>query len=175
MKNRVFRVRKLPTTSLMGEYFISRSVISATGKALPTFRDAFSDHEGAVFWGGRETPIGTFIIKAVVPVAEHSSGRVYVSEQAVLETVHRLREDGLGLVAQVHSHTTEDARHSEGDDRLVLMPYEGMLSIVVPHYGKFGLMPLSGCGVHQFQDGVWRLCTSGLERVRIISASLDLR
>ncbi len=77
---------------------------------------------------------------------------------------------GLGLLAQVHSHPGEDARHSDGDDKMVVAPYQGMLSIVVPHYGHVGMTPLSEVGVHQFQDGHWVLCSEGLERLRVLRA-----
>jgi hypothetical protein len=62
---------------------------------------------------------------------------------------------GLGLMAQVHSHPGEDARHSSGDDDMTLMPREGMFSIVVGHYGRGSLTHEAGLGVHQYQDGRW--------------------
>ena len=90
----------------------------------------------------------------------------------VVEALHDL---GLGLLAQVHSHPGDDARHSDGDDVLVLMPYEEMLSIVVPRYGDLGIWPISMCGVHQFQQRVWRLCTGGLENILLAPGVVDQR
>jgi len=34
----------------------------------------------------------------------------------------------MGILCQVHSHPGSDTRHSDGDDELVLLPFEGMLS-----------------------------------------------
>ena len=58
-------------------------------------------------------------------------------------------------MAQVHSHPGGDTRHSDGDDDLVLMPFEGMFSLVVADYGRGSLLPESGAGLHQYQDGRW--------------------
>jgi proteasome lid subunit RPN8/RPN11 len=63
----------------------------------------------------------------------------------------------LGLVAQVHSHPGADTRHSDGDDDIVLMPFEGMFSLVVAEYGGGGMVPADGAGLHQFQDSRWIL------------------
>jgi proteasome lid subunit RPN8/RPN11 len=61
----------------------------------------------------------------------------------------------LGVVAQVHSHPGSDTRHSDGDDDLILMPYEGMFSLVVANYGNGSLLPQEGAGLHQLQNGHW--------------------
>jgi hypothetical protein len=59
----------------------------------------------------------------------------------------------------VHSHPTGATGHSLGDDDMVFMPFERMLSIVVPEYARFGLLPLNSLGVHQYQEGRWVLCS----------------
>ncbi|MGQ0678172.1 MAG: hypothetical protein ACT4OM_00685 [Actinomycetota bacterium] len=61
----------------------------------------------------------------------------------------------LVLLAQVHSHPGTDTRHSDGDDDMVLMPFEGMFSVVVGRYGDDDATPAEGAGVHQFQDSAW--------------------
>ena len=60
---------------------------------------------------------------------------------------------------------------------MVFMPFEGMLSIVVPYYGHFGLRPLDSLGVHQFQDGRWVLVDrdSVYHHFLVIPNSLDIR
>ncbi len=80
---------------------------------------------------------------------------MFVGERAVARTSRSARAAGLGLVAQVHSHPGHDTRHSDGDDQLVLMPFEGMFSLVVADYGQGGLLPEHGAGLHQFQQGRW--------------------
>ena len=36
------------------------------------------------------------------------------------------------------------------------MPYDSFLSIVVPVYGKEGMLPLTQCGIHRFEKGKFR-------------------
>jgi hypothetical protein len=57
------------------------------------------------------------------------------------------------------------------------MPFEGMVSLVVPWYGRVGLRPLSGLGVHQYQDGRWVLIESNSVRKRltVVPTWIDLR
>jgi hypothetical protein len=35
------------------------------------------------------------------------------------------------------------------------MPFEGMFSLVIARYGRGGMTPSEGAGLHEFQDGVW--------------------
>ena len=60
-----------------------------------------------------------------------------------------LARAGLELIGQVHSHPGRFVGHSDGDDERALMPYDGFLSIVVPHYGRRG---------HASTDGVRHSC-----------------
>jgi proteasome lid subunit RPN8/RPN11 len=78
------------------------------------------------------------------------------TDEAALGAASRLaRARRLSVVAQVHSHPGADTRHSDGDDHLIVMPFEGMFSLVVGRYGHGGIEPASGAGLHQFQDGRW--------------------
>lgn len=36
------------------------------------------------------------------------------------------------------------------------MPYEGFFSIVVPHYGRRSMLPITACGIHVFDKGRFR-------------------
>ena len=62
-------------------------------------------------------------------------------ENATGNASRAARALGLSVVAQVHTHPGRDTRHSDGDDDLVLMPYEGMFSLVVGEYGHGSLLP----------------------------------
>ena len=74
----------------------------------------------------------------------------------------------LAVVAQVHSHPGSDTRHSDGDDKLILMPYEGMFSLVVANYGDGGLLTSEGASLHQYQDRRWVLITAPTSDTLII-------
>jgi proteasome lid subunit RPN8/RPN11 len=110
-----------------------------------------------VLWAGRTDGSDTLIAAAVAVAAEHGRGFVHMAEAAVGTAARAARAHGLALLTQVHSHPKDDTRHSDGDDRLVLMPYQGMFSLVVGRYGDGALHPAYGAGLHQFQDGRWVL------------------
>lgn len=157
----IYRTRPLPTGHLSGTLVLAESIIAATREALTGFalsgiRDG--GHEGMVFWAGREMDGCTVILQVIVPRADHSAGRVMASAESVGVAARAARKNQLGILAQVHSHPGSDARHSDGDDELVLLPFEGMLSVVVPNYGiKF--YELGQACVHQYQKGKWVLCS----------------
>ena len=114
-------------------------------------------HEGLCFWAGREEPDLTTLESVLVPTARHTRHGVFVSTRAFADVARRARAMGLGILAQVHSHPGRDTRHSDGDDDLVVMPFENMLSLVAPHYGRF-LSAITDFSVHQYQDHCWVLC-----------------
>lgn len=164
-----------PTAPLRGKFIIPRTVVTATETALASFRGPEGSHEGIVFWGGCELSGSTVYTTVVIPRATHTWGSVHCDEAVMQETIHALRASRLGLLAQVHSHPGGDARHSYGDDERIFLPFEGMLSIVVPHYAMRGIFPLTSCGIHQFQSGQWVLCTENLAAFRLMPEVVDLR
>jgi proteasome lid subunit RPN8/RPN11 len=91
------------------------------------------------------------------PPSRSSPDGVFTDEAAAGAAARLARAFRLGVVAQVHSHPGSDTRHSDGDDELVLMPFEGMFSLVVGDYGAAGMMPDQGACLHQFQHGQWVL------------------
>ncbi len=112
-------------------------------------------HEGLVLWMGRRVDEDTFVLAAVTPPTRHHPQGVFLDEPAVGASSRAARAFGLALVAQVHSHPGNDTRHSDGDDELVVMPHEGMFSLIVSKYGDGHPHPSDGAGLHQRQDGRW--------------------
>ena len=169
--------RILPKRPLRGRYFITDGALGAAELILPTFRGPGGDHEGIAFLAGTEFEGHTLFSAAVAPEADHGPGHVRCSHKQVLAAARAARTAGLAILAQIHSHPGPGSYHSEGDDRMVLMPFEGMLSVVAPHYARYGLRPLDSLGVHQFQDGRWVVCIRETVRsgFRIIPARIDLR
>lgn len=175
----VYRDHPLPIGELRGMFLIPSPLISATREAFVRIAIAGMHdcgHEGMAFWAGRDAGDAcTILLQAIVPAAETSYGRVLADRQAVGQSARAARAQRLGILCQVHSHPGTDARHSEGDDHMVLMPFEGMLSIVVPNYGAYFTGIMRSC-VHQYQDGKWVLCTADSVRrnFREIPIELDL-
>jgi len=175
----VYRTKPLPSGPLRGRYLIAAPLIDATREALISFALAGihdGGHEGIAFWAGRECGNHTLLLQAIVPDAEHSEGRVIASRYAVGRVARAARARGLGILGQVHSHPGSDARHSDGDDQLVLLPFENMLSLVVPCFGV-RFRTLADVRVHQFQDGRWVLCSadSVASHLILIPSAIDLR
>jgi hypothetical protein len=154
----VHRLTFLPRGPAHGRLLVTEMVVEQTRRQLQRSVGAAGRRdEGLVFWAGRSAGPDTVVAAAVAVAAEHGRGFVHVSEVAVGTAARAARAHGLALLAQVHSHPEDDTRHSDGDDQLVLMPYEGMFSLVVGCYGDGGLHPAEGAGLHQFQDGRWVL------------------
>ena len=158
----VHRTRPLPQSKLRGSFEITPRLVADTRRALRAFYRAGrheGGHEGICYWVGHETDNLTSLKAVLVPKAHHERFGVFVSASAFADVARRARAMGFGVLAQVHSHPDSDARHSDGDDDLVVMPFEGMLSLVAPHYGQT-LRSLADFAVHQYQDHRWVLCDS---------------
>ena len=168
--------RVLPRGRLRGRFVITDAVVAASERLLPTFRGPDGDHEGLIFWFGLELTDVTIFTSAIAPRCDHGPGYVRASPAAVADAARAGRAEGLGLLAQIHSHPLGETEHSPGDDELVLMPFEGMLSVVVAHYARWGLRPIGTLGIHQYQDGRWVLIDEGIdEGVTIVRSGIDLR
>lgn len=169
----------LPEGELRGLFFVTEQVIAATRQALVDFalagiRDG--GHEGIAYWAGREAHDCTVFLQTIVPNAEHSPARVSVRREEIGRTQRAARASRLGVLCQVHSHPGSDARHSDGDDDLVLLPFESMLSIVVPNFGTTFDGFRNAC-VHQYQAGRWVLCSneSVSGQLVVVPSVADLR
>ncbi len=151
----LYRITELPQRESRGRLIVPEAVVLHTRIALLGFRGPEGRHEGLVYWLGRRIERDSVVVGAAVPPCDHEPQRVMASEAAVGAVVRAARPLGICLVAQVHSHPGNDTRHSDGDDRLVLMPFEGMFSLVIARYGAGGVTLETGAGLHQFQDGRW--------------------
>lgn len=151
----VHRTRLLPEGASRGRLIVPEPVESATTAALSASRGHDGRHEGLVYWAGRRDGDDTVIVAAVAPRCEHGPFRVSAPANEIGRIARVARHRGLAILAQVHSHPGDDTRHSDGDDDMVLMPFEGMYSLVVGRYGDGSVRPELGAGLHQFQDGRW--------------------
>ncbi len=59
-------------------------------------------------------------------------------------------------LAQIHTHPGTWVEHSEHDDERAYSQRAGALSIVVPNYGRGGVV-LEDCGLHVREEGEWRM------------------
>lgn len=176
----VHRFTFLPEAPARGRLVVAADVLEATARTLRTFRgETFHGHslphEGLVYWAGRIIGGSSYVLSAIVPECDHGPGRVMADEHSVGEIARHARAMQLALIAQVHSHPDDDTRHSDGDDQLILMPFEGMFSLVVGTYGEGAMTPEQGAGLHQFQDGRWVRVKPSSGVLVVVPSTKDLR
>lgn len=155
------RRKVLPVKDLDGEFQISSDTVREIYDVLrwqSSDGQSMDGNEGLVFLAGRQDQSFTCYSTIVVPQVRNTYGSVYVDAKDFGKCAKRARRDNLQILAQLHSHPGDCCHHSDGDDKLIILPFEGMLSIVVPHYGHYDL-PLQQCGIHQHHKGSWYLCT----------------
>jgi proteasome lid subunit RPN8/RPN11 len=151
----VHRLTPLPELPARGRLIVSEGVIAPTRAALQASSTDGRPDEGLILWLGRNIDDTSVVLACATPRTSHDWGRVEINEDAVAAAASAARAHGLGVIAQVHSHPGRDTRHSDGDDQMVLMPYESMFSLVIADYGRGSIHPAEGAGLHQFQDGRW--------------------
>lgn len=139
-----------------GRLIVSDKVLEVTQRSL-RFESDLGSREAMAWWLGRVVGSDSVVLSVVQPRTEATGQSVMASEAECGRWARVARRFGLGIVAQLHTHPGSDTRHSDGDDQLTLMPFEGMFSIVVADYGRGDLTASSGRSVHQFQDGRWVL------------------
>lgn len=141
----------------MGRLIVAESILDRTASLLREAGDRRPAHEGLVWWLGRHDGRDTMVLGCHRPACRSGPQSVIADEASVGRAARCARAVGLGVVAQVHSHPGADTRHSDGDDDLVLMPFDGMFSLVVADYGRGSLRPEEGGGLHQRQSEQWVL------------------
>jgi proteasome lid subunit RPN8/RPN11 len=165
----VHRETELPRAPGRGRLLIAEAVLGTTIDALGASKGPDGPHEGLVLWAGRQAGDVTIVTTTVVPETRHTWGSVSMDEAQVAAAARLARGHRVGIVAQVHSHPGADTRHSDGDDQLILMPFEGMFSLVVAKYATVGF---DGVGVHQHQDGRWHEVTDPQSVITVVPGVL---
>lgn len=157
--------------------WVSGSLLDRTVDILRQSGDRGQSHEGVAYWAGRRTGDEYFITTCIAPAARSTYGSFNTSSHTNAKVIMYLADAGLELLGQVHSHPGAFVGHSDGDDEQALMPYEGFFSIVVPHYARRGMRPLTICGIHVFEHSKFRsLEDSEVESCfRVVDELADLR
>jgi proteasome lid subunit RPN8/RPN11 len=152
----VYRRTTLPVSLAIGRLIVAEQCLIPTLSRLKSSQGSDgTSHEGLVFWLGRTVGTSTLVLSVGAPKLESTPGSVRANEDEVGQIARSARAHMLGVVAQVHSHPGFDTRHSDGDDKLVFMPFHGMFSLVVADYGNGGLTLEDGVGLHQYQRNRW--------------------
>jgi len=110
--------------------------ISSDGvhKTIALFREA-CEHECVLLWLGRKEGSVQRIVEVYRPIQDSAIDYFEIPREGMAALMQRLREQGLFVVSQVHTHPSE-AFHSPADDRWAIVRHVGALSVVLPHFAK---------------------------------------
>lgn len=136
--------------------WLTTGLLDHTTAVLCTSGGAGEAHEGIAYWAGHRVGLETFVTTCIAPDATTTWGSFDTSARTNASVVMYLASAGLELIGQVHSHPGNRVDHSKGDDERALMPFDGFLSLVVPHYARRGMRPLAMCGIHVFEKSQFR-------------------
>ncbi len=105
------------------------------GSTITHLRDAGRQRkECVVLWlAPRQREHALRIVEVYRPLQEAQADQFWIPPEAMTALMRHLREKGLKLAAQVHSHP-RDAFHSPADDHWAIIRHVGALSIVVPDF-----------------------------------------
>ncbi len=80
------------------------------------------------------------------------------------------------LLGQAHSHPVSGVRHSETDDQETFASFDGVISVVVPHFGREGI-ELETCGIHRHTGGAFQYIESSeiSDHISVLPGEADFR
>lgn len=154
--------------------YIAETLLN-TSQRLLTERQG--QHEDVLYWAGVEIEGAWLLSTCVSPDARTRPGGFATSLIANARVISYLSAHGIRLLAQVHTHPDHRVGHSHGDDEGAFMAFEGFLSVVVPNYGRSGILPWSQCGVHRYGGGHFhRLPKKEVEDlIRVLPVGIEFR
>jgi hypothetical protein len=153
--------------------YLTDELARKTAEVLKSFATA-RPAEGVVYWFGIESATSAVVTSLMVPDAESGSGYVRTSVQANAEVVSRIAGTRLVYIGQAHSHPGVNVEHSETDDVDTFACFDGVISVVVPWFGRYGFH-LIDCGVYRHIGGQFRQIRNVDQHIQILPSFIDLR
>lgn len=153
--------------------YISDELAHRTAGLLDSFAQG-RPSEGVVYWFGIDQGSTAVVTTLIVPDADTTGGVVRTSARANAEAIGIIVGTPLVYIGQAHSHPGAHVGHSHVDDRDTFARCDGILSIVVPWFGRYGFN-LGECGVHRHIDGRFRRVEHVGDHIRIVPGLTDLR
>jgi hypothetical protein len=157
LKHRAPKRRFSPKDGLV--YVICEEVIDFTIRILKEYGAEKPAAEGVVYWAGRLHENEWHVCAAVAPAVQASRYGFQTGYDTNGRFVSFLCDNELRYVSQVHSHPSTYVNHSPVDDEETAFRREGLLSIVVPDFGRNGLLPWKQCGVNIYTKGIFKRIT----------------
>jgi hypothetical protein len=153
--------------------YISDELATKTAFLLNSFADA-KPSEGVVYWFGIEQQQSAVVTTLIVPNADTTYGSVWTSALANSDAIRVTIGTALVYLGQAHSHPGSSVSHSLVDDSDTFALCEGILSIVVPWFGRYGIQ-LAECGVHRYVGNRFMDVDRVDDHLRIVPGFADLR
>jgi len=102
-----------------------------------------------------QTPSGVYVHIDGAELARIQFGNLDLAERSVV---------------QLHTHPGSDVAMSALDRQWEVISHVGALSIIVPYYGRLGLLGFPGAAVYERESTDWRLWPSAetAQRIRVI-------
>lgn len=132
---------------------ISLEAVFQTEMILSDYGDRRVPHEGFVYWAGTKSKSKCKISLVIAPHLNSRYSGVRIAALSNANAVRAMRSHSSVEIAQVHSHPFDLVGHSYGDDVYAPFKVNGLISIVVPRFGKEGMLPLEKCGIHRYSNG----------------------
>ena len=153
--------------------YLTDELARKTAEMLNSFAMA-RPAEGVVYWFGIESATSAVVTSLMVPDAETGAGYLRTSVQANAEVVSRIAGTRLVYIGQAHSHPGVNVEHSETDDVDTFACFDGVISVVVPWFGRYGFH-LIDCGVYRHIGGQFRQIRNVDQHIQILPSFIDLR
>lgn len=131
-------------------YNIDKRVIEYTVSILQEYSQRIPAEEGVVYWAGTVNGNQYSITAAIAPQVSASRYGFLTDHASNAEFVEFINDNDLVYISQVHSHPEGWVDHSPIDDECTAFRSEGLLSVVVPCFGRKGMMPLLVNGIHRY-------------------------
>jgi hypothetical protein len=161
------------TAETLPVIFITQDLAEETARLLNTFA-VRAPSEGVVYWFGLERDDMAVVTTLIVPDADTEGGAVRTSAMANAQAIRVVVDTPLAYLGQAHSHPGEHVSHSAVDDADTFARCDGVISVVVPWFGRYGLR-LDQCGVHRHIGGRFVRIRDVQRHLRLIPGLSDLR
>ena len=153
--------------------YISNGLAEKTALLLNSFAEN-RPSEGVVYWFGIEQERSAVVTTLIVPNADTTFGSVRTSALANSEAIRLTIGTQLVYLGQAHSHPGSSVSHSSIDDSDTFALCDGIISVVVPWFGRYGFQ-LSECGVHRYVGSRFLDVHNVHDHLRIVPGFADLR
>lgn len=124
------------------------------------------DCEAIAYWAGVQDGADIRITRLITPLAYRGERFVVVPVEEVSRVVNECLSLDDFLVAQLHSHPS-DEDHSEVDDCGTVSKRDGFISLVVPFYARSSTAECPGWFGCQLINGAWS--NFDMERICVIA------